>query len=170
MEPLHLRNRNSLLLPDPPSDPQLELLPVTTGEEQGHVPLDDEPVVAVPDFPVAVSDATRDALPCHLAATASDLEAVAVVLGFNVVSHEPEEGDVHRCHAQLECLEVQTKALAKTAENLEDDSTVSYRILVSTQNTQWLQKILLFLPKRKVTGLVMAVFTFRDWYHDGQSL
>jgi hypothetical protein len=115
-----------LLLPDPPSDPQLELLPVATGEEQGHVPLDDEPVVAVPDFPVAVPDASRDALPCHLTATASHLEAVAVALGFGVVSHEPEEGDVHRCHAQLECLEVQTEVVAKAAENLEDDSTVSY--------------------------------------------
>lgn len=74
---------------------------------------------------MAISDAPRDALPCHLTATASDLKAVAVVLSFSVVAHEPEEGDVDRRHAQLECLEVQTEVLAEAAENLEDDSAIS---------------------------------------------
>jgi len=121
---------SSLLLPDPPSDPQLQLLPVATREEQGHAPLNDEPVIAVPDLPVAVSDASRDALPCHLTTTASNLQAVAVILSFSIVAHEAEEGNVDRCHAQLECLEMQTEILAEAAENLEnDDSVISYRIL-----------------------------------------
>jgi len=111
----------SLLLPDPPSDPQLELLPVATREEEGHVALDDEPVVAVPDLPVAVPDAPRHALPCHLAPVPSDLQAVAVVLGLGVVAHETEEGDVHGRHAQLESLEVQAEVLAEAAENLEEE-------------------------------------------------
>jgi hypothetical protein len=68
---------------------------------------------------VAVSDAPRHALPCHLAAAAPDLQAVAVVLGLSVVPHEPEEGDVHGRHAQLESLEVQAEVLAEAAENLE---------------------------------------------------
>jgi len=110
---------SSLLLPDPPSDPQLQLLPVATREEQGHAPLNDEPVIAVPDLPVAVSDASRDALPCHLTTTASNLQAVAVILSFSIVAHEAEEGNVDRCHAQLECLEMQTEILAEAAENRE---------------------------------------------------
>lgn len=105
-----------MLLPDSPCDPEFELLPVATREAQGHVPLDDEPVVAVSDFPVTVSDASRDTLPGHLAVDASNLQAVAVVLGFGVVSHESEEGDVDRRHAQLECLKVQAEVLAKAAE------------------------------------------------------
>ena len=76
-------------------DTQLELL-VTAREEQGHVPLDDEPVVAIPDLPVTVSDAPRHPLPDHLAPSAPNLQAVAVVLCFCVISHEPQEGDVDR--------------------------------------------------------------------------
>lgn len=85
---------SSLFLPDPPGDTQLELLPVAAREEQGHVPLDDEPIVAVPDLPVAVPDAPGHPLPDHLAPRAPYLQAVAVVLRFRVVSHEPQEGDV----------------------------------------------------------------------------
>ena len=125
---------NSLLLPDPPGDPQLELLPVAAREEECHVALDDEPVVAVPDLPVAVPDAPRHALPCHLAPVPSNLQAVAVVLGLGVVAHETEEGDVHGRHAQLESLEVQAEVLAEAAENLEDDSVISYGILSSHGN------------------------------------
>jgi hypothetical protein len=117
---------NSLFLPNPPSDPQFELLPVATREAQGHVPLDDEPVVAIPNFPVAISDASRDTLPGHLTINASNLQAVGVVLSFNIVSHEPEEGDVDRRHPQLEGLEVQAEVLAKAAENLYKYSRVSY--------------------------------------------
>ena len=117
--------RVGLLFPDPPSHPQLQLLPVTAREEQGHVPLDDEPVVAIPDLPVTVSDAPRHPLPDHLAPSAPNLQAVAVVLGLSVVAHEPEEGDVHGRHAQLESLEVQAEVLAEAAENLEDDSVIS---------------------------------------------
>jgi len=46
-------------------DTQLELL-VTAREEQGHVPLDDEPVVAIPDPPVTVNDAPGYPLADHL--------------------------------------------------------------------------------------------------------
>lgn len=122
---------NSLFLPNPPGNPQLELLSVPTGEAQSHVALDDEPVVAVPHFPVAIPDAPRDPLPGHLTVDASDLQAVGVVLGFGVVSHEPEEGDVDRRHAQLECLEVQAEVLPKAAENLDRYPRVSSTSLTS---------------------------------------
>ena len=68
---------------------------------------------------MAISDASRDTLPSHLTINASNLQAVGVVLGFGVVSHEPEEGDVHRRHAQLEGLKVQAEVLPKAAENLD---------------------------------------------------
>jgi hypothetical protein len=54
-------------------DTQLELLPVTAREEQGHVPLDDEPVVAIPDPPVTVNDAPGYPLADHLAPSAPRL-------------------------------------------------------------------------------------------------
>ena len=95
-----------LLFPDPASDPELQLLPVATGEEQRHVPLDDEDVVAVLHLPVAVVDAPRGALPVHLPPVGADLEAVAVVICLALVPHEMEEGHVYRCHPKLERLKV----------------------------------------------------------------
>jgi hypothetical protein len=53
---------------------------------------------------------------------------------------------------------VQTEVVAKAAENLEDDSTVSYRIPLKTLTQA--SKDTRHLPKRKVTGLVMAAFAF----------
>jgi hypothetical protein len=111
MQGLRTMNRSfhilfSLFLPNSPSDPQFELLPFSTREEQGHVPLDDKPIIAIPDLPMAVSDAPGNPLPDHFAASASYLQAVAVVLCFQVITHEPQEGDVHRCHPQLKCFEM----------------------------------------------------------------
>lgn len=85
---------------------------------------------------MAVPDAPRHALPCHLAAAPPDLQAVAVVLGLGVVAHEPEEGDVHGGHAQLESLKVQAEVLAEAAENLEDESVISYGILSMETETK----------------------------------
>ena len=110
--------RGLLLLPDPASDPQLQLLPVTTGEEQRHVPLDDEAVMAVPRLPVAVADAPRGALPYHLPAISTHLKAVAVVLRLVLVSHETKEGHVYRCHPKLEGLKVQAEVLPEAVKHL----------------------------------------------------
>ena len=107
-----------LLFPDPASDPELQLLPVATGEEQRHVPLDDEAVVAVPHLPVAVADAPGGALPDHLPPVGADLEAVAVVLRLVLVPHETEEGHVYRCHPKLECLKVQAEVLPEAVKHL----------------------------------------------------
>jgi len=57
--------RVGLLFPDPPSHPQLQLLPVTAREEQRHIPLDDEAIMAVTDLAVAVTDASRSTFPYH---------------------------------------------------------------------------------------------------------
>jgi len=107
-----------LLFPDPASDTELQLLSVATGEEQRHVPLDDEAVVAVPHLPVAVADAPGGALPDHIPPVGADLEAVAVVLRLVLVPHEMEEGHVYRCHPKLERLKVQAEVLPEAVKHL----------------------------------------------------
>ena len=75
---------------------------------------------------MAVSDAPGNPLKDHLAPTTSYLQAVAVLLCFRIISHEPQESDVHRCHAQLKCLEMQAEVLAKAAENLHGETLSVY--------------------------------------------
>jgi len=107
-----------LLFPDPAGDPELQLLPVATREEQRHVPLDDEAVVAVTHLPVAVADAPWGAFPDHLPPVGADLEAVAVVLRLVLVPHETEEGHVYWCHPKLERLKVQAEVLPEAVKHL----------------------------------------------------
>lgn len=114
--------RALLLLPDPAGDPELQLLPITTREEERHVPLDDEAVVAVPHLPVAVADAPGGALPHHLPAVGAHLKAVAVVLGLILVPHEAEEGHVYWCHPKLEGLKVQAEVLPEAVKHLLQDT------------------------------------------------
>jgi len=111
--------RGLLLFPDPTCDPELQLLPITTGEEQGHVPLDDEAVMAVPHLPVAVADAPGGALPNHLPAIGTHLKAVAVVLRLVLVSHETKEGHVYWCHPKLEGLKVQAEVLPEAVKHCQ---------------------------------------------------
>lgn len=107
-----------LLPPDPASHTQLELLPAAAGEEDCHVPMDDQPVEAVPHFPVAVSDAPWRTLPCQLSSTPAHLQAVTKALRLALLAHEPQERHVHRRHAQQERLKVQAEVLPKTFEDL----------------------------------------------------
>lgn len=78
-----------LLFPYAPCHPQLQLLAVSTGEEQSHVPLNDEPVMTVPNFPMTVPDAPGDTLPAELPTIGSHFEAVTEIFGLIVVAHEP---------------------------------------------------------------------------------
>ncbi|RRT54714.1 hypothetical protein B296_00031614 [Ensete ventricosum] len=87
-----------LLLPNPAGDPQLQSFPVTTGEEERHVPLYDEPVMTVPDFAVTVTDAPRCAFPYQLPSVGADLKSVAKVPCFILVTHETKKRHVHRRH------------------------------------------------------------------------
>ena len=115
-----------LFLPYSPRNSQLQLLPVSTGEEKCHVPLDNETVMAVPDLPVAISDASWGTLPYELPAICTNLQTVAVITGITFIAHKTEECHVHRSHAKLECFEVKAKVLAKTMENLTKDFTIMY--------------------------------------------
>jgi hypothetical protein len=125
----------SLLLPDAAGNPQLELLPVAAGEEEGHVPVDDEAVEAVPDLLVAVPDAPGDALPCQLPPVPAHLQAVAEVPGLAVLAHEPQERHVHWCHPQQECLKMQAEVLSKTLENRQHPCSVFHFIRVGLHIT-----------------------------------
>lgn len=115
-----------LLLPDPSGDSELELFPVSAGEEESHVSLNYESVVAVSHFPVAVSDASRRSLPYQLPTVSADLEAVAIVPSLVLVSHEPQERHIHRSHSQLERLEVEAEILPETMEHRKHPRGVLY--------------------------------------------
>lgn len=110
--------RGLLLLPDPAGDPQLQLLSVAPREEQRHVPLDDEAIMAVPHLPVAVPDTSGGALPYHFPAICADLKAVAIVPCLIFITHETEKGHIDWCHPKLEGLKVQAEVLPETVEDL----------------------------------------------------
>ena len=107
-----------LLSPDAACDPQLELLPAAAREEERHVPVDDQPVEAVPHLPVAVPDAPRSALPCQLPSAPAHLQAVPKALCLALLAHEPQEPHVHWRHPKQECLKVQAEMLPETLEDL----------------------------------------------------
>jgi len=88
-----------LLLPYPSSNAEFQLLLVPTREEESHVPLDDEPIVAVPNLPVAIPDAPWVPFPYKFPSIPPNLEAVAVVSGLILIAHETQEGHVHWGHA-----------------------------------------------------------------------
>lgn len=108
-----------LLLPDAASHPQFQLFPLPAGEEECHVPLDYEAVVAVTHFAVAVPDAPGCALPYHLPAIGTNLKAIAVVPCVILIAHEAEECHVDWRHSKLEGLKMQAEILPETMENLK---------------------------------------------------
>lgn len=108
----------SLLLPNSTRDAQLELLAVPAREKESHATLNNKTVKTVPHLAVAVSDAAWDPLPDHLAAIASNLKAVAVILCLHIISHESQKCYVNWCIAKLECLEMETEILPKATKNL----------------------------------------------------
>lgn len=75
--------------PNPSGDSQLELFFVTAGEVQSQVSRDDESVLTIADFPVTVSDASGNPLPCQFTAVSSNFQTVTKFLCLVLVSHEP---------------------------------------------------------------------------------
>ena len=113
------RIRVLLLLPYPACDAELELLPVTSGEKQSHAALYDEAVMAVSNLPVRVSYAPGSPLPRQLPPISPNLQAVAVIPGLCLVSHEPKKCHVHWSHPELESFEMKAKVVTKTIEHLQ---------------------------------------------------
>lgn len=95
-----------LLLPNPTSYPEFQLLPIASGEEKGHVTLDDKTVETVPDLPVTVPNTPWHSLPNHLPPISPNLKTVTVVLRLIIVAHKPQERYVHWRHAELESFEM----------------------------------------------------------------
>lgn len=113
------RVRILLLLPDAASNPQFQLLSLPAGEEERHVPLDYEAVVAVTHFAVTVPDTPGRALPYHLPAIGTHLKAIAIVPRVILVAHEAEECHVDWRHSELERLKMQAEILPEAMENLK---------------------------------------------------
>ena len=108
----------SLFLPNSTCNPQFQLLSISTREEECNVALDNKAIEAVTNLPVAVSYASGDPLPDHLASVGSNLQAVTVVFSFDIIPHKAQECYVNRSHAELEHLKMQAKILSETTKNL----------------------------------------------------
>lgn len=80
--------------------------------------------MAVPNLPMAVSDAAGISLPYHLPAIRPNLKAVSVAPCIIFITHKTEESHVYWCHSKLECLKVQTEVLTKTVENSQHPSCI----------------------------------------------
>lgn len=85
-----------LFFPYPPGNSKLQLLPIPTGEEEGHASLDNETVMAVPNFPVTIPDTSRGAFPNKLPVAASNFKTVAVIVSAILISHKSKKRHVHR--------------------------------------------------------------------------
>jgi hypothetical protein len=84
---------HSLLLPDTTSDSEIELLTTATREEESHLSMDYEAIMAVTHLPVAIPDTSWHPLPYQLSTIATNLQAVTITLGILIFPHEPKE-----CH------------------------------------------------------------------------
>jgi len=74
--------------------------------------------MTIPDFPVAISNTLRGALPCQFPAMSPDLKAVGIIPSLSLITHETEECHINRGHAKLESFKVKAEVLTKTMEDL----------------------------------------------------
>ena len=118
-----IRNYFSLFPPNSTSNPQLQLLSVSTREEERNVALDNKAIVTVTNLPVAVPYASGNPLPDHLTSVGSNLQAVTIVFSFAIVPHETQECYVYRGHAELERLKMQAEILSETTKYLARPNT-----------------------------------------------
>lgn len=87
--------------------------------------------MAVSDLLVAIPNAPRVAFPDKLSAISPNLEAVAVVTSFCLVSHETEKGHVDRSHPDLEGFKMETEILTKTMEDLPKTKAAEIKTTIS---------------------------------------
>lgn len=108
-----------LFLPYPSSNPQLQFFLVASREEECHVPLDDESVVAIPNRSVTVPYASWGTLPSKFAAIPTNFQTVGVVSSIGLVTHISQKSHIYRSHAKLKSFKVETEVLSKTMEDLK---------------------------------------------------
>lgn len=75
--------------------------------------------MAVPDFPVTITDAAWGAFKYKFSAICSNLKAIAIVPSLCFITHETEKCHVDRGHAKLESFKVKAKILTKAMEDLK---------------------------------------------------
>lgn len=109
-----------LLFPYPPCDAKFELFPISSREEKGHVALNNETIMTISDLPVTISNASWCALPDELPAISSNLQAIAVVPSFCLITHKTKKCHINRSHTKLKCLKMETKILSKAVKDLTD--------------------------------------------------
>jgi hypothetical protein len=108
-----------LFFPYPPSNSQLQLLSIPTWEEESHVSLDNETIMAVPDLSVTISDTSWGTLPYEFPTICANLKAITIVPSLILIAHETEECHVNRGHAELEGFKMKAEVLTKTMKDLK---------------------------------------------------
>lgn len=78
-----------LFFPNSTGDTKLQLLSVTTREEESHVSMDNQTIVAISNLPVTISNAPRHPLPGKFSAIATHFQAVAEVPCFAIFPKKP---------------------------------------------------------------------------------
>ncbi|KAF4393400.1 hypothetical protein F8388_023204 [Cannabis sativa] len=110
-----------LFFPNSTSHPKLQLFPVSPREGESHISLDNETIKTVTNFSVTVPNASWNPLPYHLPPMSTHFKTVVITLCLNIITHKPKESYVDGSCTELESFKMQTKILAKTAENLQVD-------------------------------------------------
>jgi hypothetical protein len=77
--------------------------------------------MAVPNLPVAISYTPWHAFPNKFPTISPNLQAVAVIPSFCLITHESEECHINRSHPKLESFKMKAEILAKTVENLKQN-------------------------------------------------
>ena len=80
--------------------------------------MNNETVMAISDFPVAIANTSWCTLPNEFPAICPNFKAVAVVTSLVLITHKSKECHVNRSHAKLESFEVKAEVLAKTIKYL----------------------------------------------------
>ncbi|KAH0463610.1 hypothetical protein IEQ34_008192 [Dendrobium chrysotoxum] len=84
-----------LFLPYPACDSQLQLLPVASGKEECHTPVNYEPIKAVSNLGMAIANTSRIALPYKLPTSSPNLKAVTELSRIILITHKAQEGHIH---------------------------------------------------------------------------
>lgn len=113
-----------LFLPYSSCDSKFQLLPLPTREKQCHISLNDETIMAIPDFTVAIPNTSRCTLPNQFPAIGPNFQAIAVVPSIIFIAHKTKKCHVNRGHAKLKSFEMKAEILTKTVKYLPQKNKV----------------------------------------------
>lgn len=110
-----------LFLPYSPCNSKLQLFSVAPREKQSHIPLYNKPIVAVPHLPVTIPYASRGSLPYEFPAISPNFQAITVVSGLCLITHESEKCHVNRSHPELKSFKMEAEVVTEAIEDLKQD-------------------------------------------------